>query len=166
MGKILPYIAILLVIVYALYNATLKDSIGTEINKTKHIEYKKADKTVKYKEELEQIDKTSYIKTYIISVINNGSNKLNFPAGVMEGGFAPQSEASDIACYVLELSNKKCNKSYSNTASLFYTSNCAGCHGEDGKGTNGTYPDLTRKKLLGIEKREEFLKLLKYKESK
>ncbi len=84
----------------------------------------------------------------------------------MEGGFAPSSDASDIACYVLELSNKKCEESHSKNASLFYSSNCAGCHGEDGKGINGTYPDLTIDKFLGIQKREEFLKSLKNRESR
>jgi cytochrome c553 len=100
-------------------------------------------------------------KEYIVSVINHGSNQFNFPGGTMEGGFALSSDAEDIACFVLEFSNKKCKKAYNKNASLLYTSNCAGCHGQNGKGINGTYPNLRKEKLLGIEKREEFLKLLK-----
>jgi mono/diheme cytochrome c family protein len=42
---------------------------------------------------------------------------------------------------------------------MFYTSICGGCHGDDGKGLGGNYPDLTRKKLLGLERREESLKI-------
>ncbi len=167
MSKVLPYIAILAVILFGLYNAMLKESNKeTIIKNKKYIEHKKICKIVQYKDELSQINKVSYIKEYIISVINNGSSILDFPGGVMEGGFAPRSEASNIACYVLELSNKKCKKSYTTNASLFYTSNCAGCHGEKGKGINGSYPDLTREKLLGIAQREEYLKSLNHKESK
>ncbi len=47
---------------------------------------------------------------------------------------------------------------------MFYSSNCGGCHGEDGKGIKDAYPDLTKEKLLGIKKREEYLKSIKSKE--
>jgi len=158
MNRYLPYFAILVIIVYALYNY-----LNIKTQNIKHIK----DDQIKHKldliTELNSIDKSSYIKKYIVSVINNGSNQFNFPGGSMEGGFALASDAEDIACFVLELSNKKCKKPYNKNASLLYTSNCAGCHGQNGKGINGTYPNLRREKLLGIEKREEFLKLLKNK---
>ena len=70
----------------------------------------------------------------------------------MEGGYIPKEKAKDVACYVYELSGKKCTKPYSKDASLYFTSSCAGCHGTDGKGINGTYPDLTKNPLLGIKK--------------
>jgi len=80
---------------------------------------------------------------YIESVINNGSNHLNFQKGGMEGGYVPKSKARDVAYYVYELSGKKANKPYAKDASLYFSSNCAGCHGIDGKGIKGSFPDLT-----------------------
>ena len=76
----------------------------------------------------------------------------------MEGGFALPADAPKIACYVMEFSGKQCETPYEKNAAMFYSSNCAGCHGEEGKGLNGSYPDLTRETFLGIEKREAFLK--------
>ena len=49
---------------------------------------------------------------------------------------------------------------------MFYTSICGGYHGNDGKGLSGNYPDLTREKLLEIERREAFLKAQIAKEEK
>ncbi len=89
---------------------------------------------------------------YIVNVINYGSNHLGFQQEGMEGGFVPKEKARDVACYVYELSGKKCSKTYAKDAALYYSSNCASCHGNDGKGLNGTFPDLTRERLLGLEK--------------
>jgi cytochrome c553 len=81
----------------------------------------------------------------------------------MEAGFASSEDAGKIACYVMSLSGKKCDSGESQDAAMFYSSICAGCHGMDGKGIHGTYPDLTRKKLLGIAKEEEqLIKKLKH----
>jgi len=74
----------------------------------------------------------------------------------MEGGYAPKEDAPGIACYVMHLAGKAC--SYPAEAAGYYTSICGGCHGHYGKGLNGTYPDLTRPVLLGIQKREDFLR--------
>lgn len=84
------------------------------------------------------------IVDYIEKVINNGSNHLNFQKGGMEGGYIPKSKARDVAYYVYELSGKKLTKPYSKDASLYFSSNCAGCHGMDGKGIKGSFPDLTK----------------------
>ena len=78
----------------------------------------------------------------------------------MEGGFAGSSDAEKIACYTMELSGKKCSSPYPKDAAMFYTSICGGCHGNDGKGLGGIYPDLTKAKMLGIEDREMFLKTM------
>ena len=78
----------------------------------------------------------------------------------MEGGFASTEDAEKIACHTLTLSGKKCTTPYAEDAAMFYTSICGGCHGNDGKGLGGTYPDLTRSKMLGIEMRESFLKTM------
>ena len=81
---------------------------------------------------------------YIEYVINNGSNHLNFQKGGMEGGYVPKEKARDVANYVYELSGKKAKEPYAKDASLFFSSNCAGCHGMDGKGIKGSYPNLTK----------------------
>jgi len=114
--------------------------------------------TKDYKEELQKLHSNVYLKQYIIHVINHGSEQFDFKGGIMEGGFALPADAPKIACYVMEFSGKQCETPYEKDAAMFYTSNCAGCHGEYGKGINGTYPDLTRERFLGIEKREAFLK--------
>jgi len=79
----------------------------------------------------------------------------------MDAGFASKEDAPKIASYLLALSNENSNLPYPKDAPMYYSSNCAGCHGEDAKGLNGTYPDLTKEKLLGIEKRETYLKKMK-----
>ncbi len=156
MKNYLPYFAILLVLLYAFYNATLKQKEEVSVSKNKkYTEHIKSHKTEHYKDELLNINSSSYVKEYIISVINHGSNQFNFNGGSMEGGFALPDDAAKIACYVLEFSGKKCKGSYNKNAAMFYSSNCGGCHGEDGKGIKDAYPDLTKEKLLGIKKREE-----------
>ncbi|RRS32642.1 MAG: hypothetical protein P794_00860 [Epsilonproteobacteria bacterium (ex Lamellibrachia satsuma)] len=159
MQKSLPYLAILIVLIYAIYNAKFrhvkKIETKTVSNYTKHI---KEHTTSHYEEELLKLQTTQYARQYIINVINHGSKQFDFKGGEMEGGFASKKDAPKIACYVLELSGKQCKEPYPKDAAMFYSSICAGCHGDDGKGLGGTYPDLTKSKLLGIEKREMFLK--------
>lgn len=161
MEKNIPYLAVLIVLLYALYNVNYNGTkeVAVKTNK-KYIEHTKVHKIEHYKDELKKIHNPEYLHQYIIDVINHGSNQFDFTGGEMEGGFADSSDAYKISCYVLEFSGKKCNKPYNKDAAMFYTSNCAGCHGEDAKGINGTFPNLTKKTLLGIIKREEFLKVM------
>jgi len=90
------------------------------------------------------------IVEYIVNVINSGSSNLKVSKEPMEGGYIPKDKAKDVACYVYELSGKKCSTSYSKDAALYFSSSCAGCHGNDGKGIHGAYPNLTKSPLLGI----------------
>ena len=159
MQKIIPLIVTMIVLLYAVYNANFRDI--PKIDNHTHTHYKehiKKHKTTHYEDELSSINSDAYAKDYIIKVINEGSNVLDFKGGVMEGGFSSPEDAEKIACYTLELSGKKCAEPYPEDAAMFYTSICGGCHGNDGKGLNGSYPDLTRAKMLGIAKREDFLK--------
>jgi cytochrome c553 len=162
MQKNLPYLAVLIVLLYALYNAKFrhveKVKQRSDTNYAKHIKEHKAQTHTK--EELNNLQTPEYLKQYIIDIINHGSNQFNFPGGEMEGGFASVKDAPKIACYVLTLSGKACKEPYPKNAAMFYSSICAGCHGNNGKGLNGAYPDLTQKKLLGIQQREAFLKTL------
>jgi len=165
MQQIIPTLSIIIILLYALYNAKFRDAEKIKTPMTKQYkEHIKSHKTTHYADELSQIDSDAYTKDYIIKVINHGSAILNFKGGVMEGGFASAEDAEKIACYVLTLSGRKCTTPYHEDATMFFTSICAGCHGNDGKGLGGTYPDLTKHKLLGIEMRESFLKsMLKHK---
>jgi cytochrome c553 len=159
MQKIIPSLAILIVLVYAVYNAKFRDVEKVDTKTHKHYkEHIQLHKTTHYVDELSRIDTDKYTKEYIIKVINHGSYILDFKGGVMEGGFADPSDAEKIACYTMELSGKKCSSPYPKDAAMFYTSICGGCHGNDGKGLGGTYPDLTKNKMLGIEVRENFLR--------
>jgi cytochrome c553 len=95
--------------------------------------------------------KAKNIYDYIVDVINHGSRGHNFKGGEMEGGYISKDDAKIVACYVLELRGEKCPKPYpKDLASGYFSSVCAGCHGNDAKGINGTYPDLTKKDYVGF----------------
>ena len=158
MKHLIPYLAILFVIIYAFYNAGVQhpDKKQKKITSAykKHVEEYTG---IHAEEELSRIHTVAYAKAYIINVIKHGSQQFDFPGGEMEGEFIPPKDAPKVACYVLSLSGQKCREPYPEDAAMFYTSVCAGCHGTDGKGLGGSYPDLTHKPLLGIKKREDFL---------
>ena len=161
MEKKLAFIIIIIALAYGFYNAKKRESkpIIVQSNYNKHIE---EHPTSHYEEELKKLHTPAYLKQYIIDIINHGSNQLEFkPTEIMDAGFASKEDASKIASYILALSDTKYGTTYPKDAPMYYSSNCAGCHGEDAKGLNGTYPDLTREKLLGIEKRETYLKKMK-----
>jgi cytochrome c553 len=103
-------------------------------------------------EKIDNPDDPRTIYRYILHVINKGSDRLGFPGGVMEGGYVAPEDAPKVACYVMELGGHTCPQSVPKDAAMFYTSVCGGCHGNDGKGLHGAYPDLTRPRLLGIER--------------
>lgn len=166
MQKNLPYIAVGIVLLYAFYNAKFSPgknhTVKTVTSYMKHIEAHH--NCNHYQEELANLHTIPYLKKYIVHVINHGSNQFGFRGGEMEGGYASPQDAPKIACYVIELSGKKCREPYAKDAAMFFSSICAGCHGEDGKGLGGTYPDLTKETLLGIKEKESFLKSMLRKE--
>jgi len=139
-----------------------KGSVQTK--KPLHVEPKQEPLHVKIqniKDELKKIDTISYLEDYISNIIINGSsNNLGFPAGNMQGGFTYKSDAKDIARFVVTLSHQKSSDDKrAKKAEIFFSSNCGGCHGQRGKGLNGSFPNLTRKPLLGIEKRKKALRI-------
>lgn len=113
------------------------------------------------KKELSALDTDAYVEAYIIRIINEGSKGiLGFSGGVMDAGFAAPEDAANIARYVMSLSQRKSSDDALGAKSeLFYTSNCGGCHGNDGKGLGGAFPDLTLKRYVGLEKRKAFLEM-------
>ncbi|KYJ86013.1 hypothetical protein AS592_05355 [Sulfurovum riftiae] len=163
MKNVFPPLLVLGVLLFALYQTRYKKPETTEekVNPA-YLEHTKKHTASHIQEELDRLHTDAYVKNYIVNVIKHGSNQFNFKGGEMEGGFVSSKDAPKVACHVLSLSGKKCEEPYPEDAAMFYTSVCGGCHGDDGKGLGGTYPDLTRKTLLGIEKREEFLKSLLY----
>jgi len=153
----LALMAISIVISYAVYNAYIKKETNTQIMISKQYTKEKSHSIQELRDELNQMDTVEYTKKYIIDVINHGSNQLSFKGGVMEGGYLPADDAPSAACFVLTLSGKTDIDTCFKESQIFYSSVCGGCHGDDGKGLDGTYPDLTKNKLLGIAKREEWL---------
>ena len=136
--KTLAAAAILILLIYTSINYINRG----KNNKKNHIENSnniKKDSTKK----LNELD-------YIIDVINNGSNHLGFKGGEMEGGFVPKSKAKDVACYLMKLRKTPCKDGFSKDAPLYFSSNCAGCHGNNAKGIKDSYPNLLRKPFLGI----------------
>lgn len=134
-----------------------------DIQKPLHVKQKVEQPTVDkiaLQKEMQEIDSNAYLENYIVHIINNGSNGvLGFSGGVMESAIATKEDAPNIARFVLSLSGKKSSDDKAGKeAQLFYTSNCGGCHGDNGKGLNGAFPDLTLKSFKGIEKRKSYLK--------
>jgi len=136
----IAFFAIVIILIYTMFNY---------YNKSKHID-KRSVNSIKIinKESNKSLSEIEYI----INVINNGSNHLGFKGGEMEGGYIPKEKAKDVACYLMSLRRKPCKDGYSQDAPLYFSSNCAGCHGVDAKGIKGSYPNLLREPLLGLEK--------------
>ena len=158
MNKFLVSLFVLLAF-YGYYNAQKKTTHTVKETSTTIATLTSQAKHLQLKNELSEIRGVRYAREYIINVINRGSSVLGFKGGVMEGGFASRDDAGKIASYVLTLSGKKPLESYPQDAQMFYTSNCGGCHGDDGKGLGGNYPDLTRETMLGIERRRESIEM-------
>jgi hypothetical protein len=157
----IPYLAILLVILYGIYNALNHTPKHIRANDRNTVSIMQKETSLHARKELDRIGSPDYTYHYIINVINHGSQNLHFKEKeIMEGGFVAKEDASKVACYVLSLAGESCPVPSSKDAPMYYSSNCAGCHGEDGKGIHGTYPDLTRRPLLGIVQRMSRLKHL------
>jgi len=72
-------------------------------------------------------------KTQILDVINNGSNQLGYPMGMMPPGMASGKDAEDIATYIAGGLKGDAPASYAA---------CTSCHGADSKGNGGMAPNL------------------------
>ncbi len=157
MEKYAALVTIILVILYGTYNATrTRHTPSPKPQDTPYTQHINNHPTAPAAEELSQLDTPEYTYHYIRNVIKHGSNSLGFPGGVMEGGYIGEADAPGVACYVLHLSGKTCPAgTEKKEAHLFFSSNCAGCHGNDGRGLHGKYPDLTRPTLQGIAKQME-----------
>ncbi|EAK1649925.1 c-type cytochrome [Campylobacter jejuni] len=85
----------------------------------------------------------------IINVIKHGSKGMNFPGGEMLGAAdlgVAEEDIPAIAAYVakdLSAIKKTANENLVAKGKEAYAT-CAACHGEDGKGQDGMFPDLTK----------------------
>lgn len=82
----------------------------------------------------------------IVDVILKGSRGLNYPGGEMPGGLVDEDGAKAIAAYMAkEISAIKTTKNEAlvEQGKELYIASCTMCHGEDSKGMDGTFPDLT-----------------------
>ena len=140
LSSVLLFIVITTVLFYGGYNTIHPRSAILNKKVIKRAD----DKEIYYNNENDTV-------AYITDVINNGSNKFNLKGGAMKGGYIPKEMAKYVACYVYELSCKVSSYKFNKSVSLYFSSSCAGCNGYDGKGIKGTYPDLTKRKLLGIK---------------
>ena len=94
-------------------------------------------------------------EAYIEEVINEGSDVLGMPSSPMDAGFASAADAKRIAAFTVTLSGKRSpHPEWVEEGSLLFGGNCAGCHGSDGKGQNGAFPDLTLPELKGMTLRK------------
>jgi len=135
-----------IVLLFTLYNALQK--------KKSHIDHYRESKSVITGTSVNHPRKefsTQQLKSYIIDIINHGSNQLSLKGGEMDGGFVSQDDASDVACYLLTFSGHPCKNGYPKYAASLFQSNCAGCHQVDGSGQKGIYPDLSTGHFLGIK---------------
>jgi len=76
----------------------------------------------------------SLTKEQVLNVINNGQDTLGYAMGAMPAATATGADATEIAAYV--------SGGMKGSQPASFTSACAGCHGEDGKGQYGTAPSL------------------------
>jgi len=78
-------------------------------------------------------------QAHIEKVIANGSKGLGYPGGEMPAGLMAGASSADVktvASYVA--------KGMTGAGAEQYNMYCASCHGEDGTGMYGTFPDLTK----------------------
>lgn len=107
----------------------------------------------------DEIGTVACCERYIKKVINEGSDVLNLPAGRMAAGYASEADAEKIAAYIITFSGRApTHPEYVKEGNLYYDGNCGGCHGEDGKGLGGTYPDLTTTRFAGMALKKKALK--------
>jgi len=148
---IVAFVAIAFFVNSARKNGTLEHRHATE----KEAASCQACREEEKKRTVEEIRSIPYLEEYIVDVIDHGSKQnLGFKYGDMPEKMADEKAAPKIAAYVVTLAGlQPTHPEWVKEGHTFYVSNCGGCHGEDGKGVHGTFPDLTRHPLLGIEKR-------------
>ena len=83
-------------------------------------------------------------KEFIVNTVLHGSKGQGYPLGEMPAGMLDKKSAEAVAAYIMQdiakIRKPENPKLVATGKSLFAT--CAACHGADGKGMNGSAPDL------------------------
>ncbi len=92
MQKHLPLFTLILILGYAFYNAMFHNpKMQKKTLNTSSIKQHHGDHSTGTREELSRLHSDTYLKQYIMDVINHGSSQLHFKKDeVMEAGFAPR----------------------------------------------------------------------------
>ncbi|NPA03539.1 MAG: c-type cytochrome [Epsilonproteobacteria bacterium] len=90
---------------------------------------------------------------YVEDVINNGLDIFHYPSGAMPAGTVSKEEAKKIAAFMATLQGfTPTNVEYVEEGKALFYGNCTGCHGVEGKGQEGYFPDLTKRPLEGFKR--------------
>ncbi|NPA63498.1 MAG: c-type cytochrome [Epsilonproteobacteria bacterium] len=90
---------------------------------------------------------------YVEWVINEGLDLFKYPSGPMPGGTVSPQEAKKIAAFLATLQGySPSHPEWVQEGKALFYGNCTGCHGPEGKGQRGYFPDLTKKPLEGYER--------------
>ncbi len=132
-------------------------SCDTEENSNKAFDIKEAEQQLQeFKRIVKETGSAKCCQKYIEHVIEHGSDVLHMKAGLMDGGYAYGEDIKKIASYVLTFSNRESiYPEHLQDGNMLYNGNCGGCHGDDGKGLGGAYPDLTIPLFIGAQLRKE-----------
>lgn len=84
----------------------------------------------------------------IVYSLMNGSKGFNYPLGEMPAGLVNETEAKAAAAYVAKeistIKSTSANPDIISQGKVVFETNCAACHGIDGKGMDGAAPDLSK----------------------
>ncbi len=155
--RLYPLLLILLILIFGgcekkrvPVTASCLDIHKTKSNDHSHASLRK--ELTRLQHQYEQCGTVECCEFYVEKVIAEGSAVLDLPAGVMDGGYSTPDDAKKISAYVMTLSGKApTHPEYLEDGNLYYNGNCGGCHGDDGKGLGGAYPDLTLPLLEGAK---------------
>lgn len=157
------YLVILTLISVLFYGCESESVINKEPGSHDSRSFAKAehgqDTYTELQHQYDEMESVAYLEKYIENVINEGSDVLGLPAGSMAAGYSDPSDAPKIAAYVVSIAGKSpSSPEYIQDGGLYYAGNCSGCHGSDGKGMGGAYPDLTLPLLDGLQLKKRVLK--------
>ncbi len=90
---------------------------------------------------------------YIEEVINKGLDIFHYPSGPMPPATVSPQDAKKIAAFMATLQGfTPTHPEWVQEGKALFYGNCTGCHGPEGKGQKGYFPDLTKRPLEGYQK--------------
>ena len=98
-------------------------------------------------------DCSECFERYVTQVIDEGLDLFKYTSGPMPGGTVSPEEAKKIAAFLTTLQGyRPSHPEWVQEGKALFYGNCTGCHGPEGKGQKGYFPDLTRRPLEGYER--------------